>query len=383
MSRRKRKDFFQKYDYSKLASTTPVCEHFGSCGGCSFQNIAYEDQIKLKEEYLGKLFQRIVSIQPNKNPFEYRNRMDFIYQHGKLGFRKKGDFKTAIPISTCHLIPKKAQDIFSQVQDLLQEYSFNEYGIESHEGFLRYIVFRYAQSTNELMVIITTSPPKDEEEKQLEEFMSKIPAKSVYWFINDTVTDISLPFVPPHKIQGSETITETIGSYSYNISPFSFFQANTSMSKQIFDDIKKEVSGTTVDLCCGVGSIGIYVSEVATSITGIEEVEVAIELAKENAKENNVTNATFFASDMKNILNFTPLEVNTLIVDPPRAGLGKKVIKRIQELAPDKIIYMSCNPKTQKIDKEFLEDYELSSLQGYDQFSHTPHIETLAIFLRK
>jgi tRNA/tmRNA/rRNA uracil-C5-methylase (TrmA/RlmC/RlmD family) len=128
-----------------------------------------------------------------------------------------------------------------------------------------------------------------------------------------------------------------------------------------------------------VGTIGLYVANKASSLTGIELVAPAIELAKRNKEENGVENAVFFTSDMKNILDYTPLEVQTLIVDPPRAGLGKKVIKRINELEPEKIIYMSCNPKTQKIDFDYLEGYEVVSLKAYDQFPHTPHIETLAI----
>ncbi|MCB1084465.1 MAG: class I SAM-dependent RNA methyltransferase, partial [Simkania sp.] len=285
----------------------------------------------IKEEYLNNLFSREVLVLANDDPFHYRDRMDFVYQNGSLGLRKKGDFKTVIPIDTCHLIPREFQDSCTKVQNLLKKYQFPHYDIQDHTGFLRYIVFRYAESTNQLMLIITTANPVDDQEEKLNAFIKELSARSIYWLVSDSITDVSIPVVSPRLIQGEKTIQEKIGNYLFHISPYSFFQANVKMAARIFEEIKEELRGPTVDLCCGVGSIGLFVSEKATSITGIEEVAPAIDLAKQNKELNRNTNATFFASDMKNILDFTPLDVQTLIVDPPRAGLGKKVVKRIKE----------------------------------------------------
>jgi len=384
-SKRFRKDFFDKYDYSTLESTSPVCSHFGLCGGCRFQNITYDSQLQLKKDYLKNIFGEDVNIVSSKNPFGYRNRMDFVYDKGVLGLRKRGDFRTVIDIDDCFLIPDQFKEIFFFVKNSLKEKNIPSYNIDSQEGFLRYVVFRFAPSTGEVMLILTSKSPKDDSEKKLfENFLILLSEKvdSVYWFVNDELTDISIPYNNYFKVFGKKTITEKFGDVNLSFGPQSFFQANSLMSEIVFNKIKSFVKGEVFDLCCGVGAIGLFVADAVKSVCGLDSVSSAIDFAKLNAKNNSVSNAIFFSDDMKNLLDYSPLNLDTLIVDPPRAGLGNKVLKRILELKPQRIIYMSCNPKTQKIDLDILlKDnlYKQVFLEAYDMFSQTSHLESLLV----
>ncbi|MBN1175950.1 23S rRNA (uracil(1939)-C(5))-methyltransferase RlmD [Candidatus Woesearchaeota archaeon] len=390
--KKKKKDFFENIDYSILESAIPSCPHFGDCGGCRFQNISYDSQIQLKKDYLKSIFK--VDVDVTAAPFElgYRNRVDFVYAYGSLGMRRFGDFKTVVNISTCYLIPSWGNDVFKYIKSLLNSYKISSYDFIEHVGFLRYVTLRFVPSTQEIMAIFTTHNPRDkQEENTFQDFLSELSSNdslnitSVYWFINDTLTDVAIPDVDPKLIIGKETLIETLGDTSLSFSPKSFFQVNSEVSKIMFDEIKNNTAGNTVDLCCGVGAISLFVRENTNTILGIEEVDQAIKLAKENADLNDVKKASYFTLPMKKLLDVTPLEVDTLIVDPPRSGLEKKVVGKILELAPSKIIYMSCNPKTQKLDIDMLtqnHEYEITFLKGYDMFPQTVHVETLCVLHR-
>lgn len=388
-SKKKKKTFFDKIDRSQYESATPLCPHFGECGGCSLQDMAYTSQVKIKKEFLTDLFKETygkeIEITSAPRQYQYRNRMDFVYSYGILGLRKKGDFKTVIDLETCKLIPPQYEELFIFVKKLLKEKNIPSFDIVKHEGFLKYVTFRYAPIQNEVMIFFSSTTPETKElEKRFLEVIDIVSkkAQSIYWQINDSETDTA---IFPHKeklLIGKATITEKLGETTFDLSPWSFFQNNSLMSEIVFSDIKKEVYGDLVDVCCGVGTIGLFVADKTNSITGVEEVTQAIELAKNNKEKNNVKNAFFFADDMKNILTYTPMNVDVMIVDPPRAGLGKKTIKRILEASPQKIIYMSCNPKTQKIDLDLIAEmskYKITSFKGYDMFPQTPHVETIVI----
>jgi 23S rRNA (uracil1939-C5)-methyltransferase len=397
-----KKDFFESYDYSKLTSTTPICPHFGECGGCSFQNILYTDQIKIKEEYLNDLFKRIISqvknkpqekiiVTPSPIQLEYRNRMDFAYTQGKLGFRKRGNYKELVDVNECYLMPEFAREIYTLIREKLIENKILDYDFLEHKGFLRYVGLRYSIQTKETMIILNSTTPQTEELKNLfEKIILEIKSnekikeniKTIYWFHYDSITDVSIPNIDPYKIYGKENIIDEIGDKKYLVSPFSFFQVNTQVAKIIFDKIKEQTIGNVVDLCCGVGAITIYISEKSTSTIGIEEIKQAIDLAKENKLLNKELKSHFFVDNMKNFSQYAPLEIDTLIIDPPRMGVGKKIVQKIIDAEPKKIIYMSCNPKTQKSDLHLLlesQKYNLIFLQGWDMFPQTPHVETLLI----
>lgn len=366
-----KKDFFSSIQYTPVPAT---CPHFGSCGGCRFQDISYNEQVSAKQRYLKHLFKKELDVLPAKSIFRYRNRMDFVYAKGCFGLRKRGDFSSVVDLTCCHLVSEPFEKIFLEIKELLAKYSIPDYDFEEHKGFLRYVTIR--QATSGFMAIFTTTTPDLALEKTFTELLEKIGIQSVYWLVYDGLTDISIPEVPSYKIIGEEFIEEIVLGKKFLISPWTFFQTSTQMSEMIFSDMKPFVSGNVVDLCCGVGTIGMAIG--CEKLTGIEVVPQAITLAKRNAKLNN-SKANFFCCDMKKLLDYVPMDVNTLIVDPPRAGMGNKVIKRILSVKPDTIVYMSCNPKTQRIDLELLTDYDVIFHKGYDFFPHTPHMETLCV----
>lgn len=397
--KKKKKDFFETYDYSNTSKIQPICPHFGDCGGCSFQNISYDDQLKIKEDYLKNIFEnnlelnQKINVLPSPIQLEYRNRMDFAYTQGKLGLRKKGNYKELVDIETCYLMPEFVREIYTIIKQKLIEKKIPDYNFLENCGFLRYVSLRYSIDKENVMIIFNSTTPKEENEflknifedliisiKNEEKIKDKI--KSIYWFNYDSITDVSVPIISPYKIYGDKFIEDVIGEKKYLISPFSFFQVNTKVAKIIFDKIKEETSGNVIDLCCGVGAITLYVSDNSLSCMGIEEVKEAIDLAKQNKLLNNEQKSHFFTDDMKNFLDYSPLEIDTLILDPPRSGLTKKIISKILSSEPKKIIYMSCNAKTQKLDLEqFLDSkkYKITFFQGWDMFPQTPHVETLLV----
>jgi tRNA (uracil-5-)-methyltransferase len=382
----KKKDFFSKYNYSILIPAQPKCIHFKECGGCSFQNYEYASQLNLKKEFLQNLFKKEIKLTPSPEQYAYRNKMDFVYAFGNLGLREKGNYKKVIEIRECQMMSSFAQEVYSKIYSSLQKYNVESYDYIEHKGFLRYISFRYSNKTKQIMLIFNSTTPDDVQNTKLENIFEEIKSlvTSIYWFQYDGLTDIPVPNIKPVKIIGTETIEETIGDKIYLISPWSFFQVNVDVAKEVFERIKENVSGNCIDLCCGVGAITIYVENKTTSIIGIEQVSQAIELANKNKILNKKTKPLFFVADMKDLLQFAPLEIDTLIIDPPRAGLQKKVCERILKSSPKKIIYMSCNPKTQKMDLDYLsKEYKLISIEGFDMFPQTPHLETLAILTRK
>jgi len=387
MARRKKKTFFDKIDREQLELVQAPCEHFGDCGGCSFQDIKYIDQVQLKTNYLKDLFKRDIEVISAKEQYNYRNRMDFVYAFGKLGLRKKGNFREVVEINECKLVPQQFQDLFQKVKTLLKEHNIPSYDFLEHKGFLRYVTFRYAPINNEVMIFFSSTTPTEEQEEAFKKLISDLEkdVTSIYWQINDSITDTSIfPNNPIYFQTGKKEITETIEKTKLSYGPFSFFQNNSQMAEIVFEDIKKEISGEVMDVCCGVGSIGLFVADKAKAITGIEEIQEAINYAKKNKEQNNITNTTFFVDDMKRLGDHAPLHVDVVIVDPPRAGLGNKVVKKIVEVFPDKIVYMSCNPKTQREDFKGLEEhYEIISMKGYDLFSQTPHVEILAVLKKK
>jgi 23S rRNA (uracil-5-)-methyltransferase RumA len=388
MSRRpkkKKQDFFDTVDTSGFVLQTPVCEHFSVCGGCRFQHIVYADQLYLKEAYLQSLFAQDIAVQSAPDAFAYRNRMDFVYAFGELGLRKRGDYTQVVGINRCHLMPDFAHDLFTRVKELLKTYRVASYDFLAHTGFLRYVTFRYAPSTKESMIIFTSTSPSPEQEQVLQSVIGALKEEvtSIYWFLNDTITDVSIPLTAAHKHYGKESITEHIGQISLRYGPQSFFQVNVAVANRMFEEIARHVSGNTIDVCCGVGAIALFVADKASTCMGIEEVSQAVQFAQENAKHNK-KKTLFFCADMKAFAEYAPLDIDTLILDPPRAGIGKKVALRIRAAQPQKIIYMSCNPKTQKEDiAHFLADYEQVFFQGYDMFPQTNHVETLLVLKRK
>ena len=237
------------------------------------------------------------------------------------------------------------------------------------------------------MVFFSTTTPTPQEDEIFRSCLEKIAllVDSLYWQINDSLTDTSMfPQNPIHLQLKNDHIVEEINGFLFSYSPFCFFQNNTLMTQEVLTAMRPFISGQVVDLCCGVGVLGLSLLRDARSLTGIELVEESIRYAKKNALDNSVSSCAFFCDDMKSLSDYTPTEINTLIIDPARPGLGNKTVSRILALQPDTIIYLSCNPKSLVDDLQLLDaHYSRVFSQAYDFFPQTPHIETLIVLKRK
>lgn len=360
--------------------TAPRCPFFGLCGGCSFQDIPYpEGQIDLKKKKLAELFGREIDITPSPSAYEYRNRMDFVCAFGRIGFRRKGRFNEVVDLTECHLLPIRFQPIFTRIRDTIRELCIPDYDYLTHQGYLRYVVLRVAANTKDLMASFVTASDDDKIRPVMEAALAA-GATSVHHLVHAGLSDIS--YAPIHCTLGNPAILEKIGSKTYRMGPNTFFQNNAVLAENLFDIVKSNVSGRVLDLFCGAGAISLYVADRAEKVLGIEREGESIRFAMENRELNSISNAEFLCQDAGEWLKTGP-EPNafqTLIIDPPRSGLGGKIAKRIAKREFEKIIYVSCNPNSFKDDLTFLGDkYRLEELLAFDMFPQTPHIETVGI----
>ena len=393
----------------------PECIHFEDCGGCSFQNYKYQNQLKEKEQQVKDLLThiaglksaKIAKIKQAKDIYNYRNKMEFTFSNDPwfekynpkekrdlcLGLHPKGRFDKTIDLESCKIQSEVSNKIVNIVRETALENNLIPYDIKKHTGFLRQLVIRSAVHKDETMVIIVTST---NDQKKLEPIINELKRvkeiKSIINNVNRRKADVSYS-EEQYLLYGDDFITEKIGTYKFKISPDSFFQTNSKQAKVLYDIIKKEasLSGNEIvyDLYCGTGTIGIYLSKKAKKIFGFEIIPSAIDDAMINASNNNVKNALFFQGDIKDIL-IDNKEIDIIekpdisIIDPPRSGLHPKALKNIIKLKQKKIIYVSCNPATQARDlKDFIEaGYKVKNIIPLDMFPHTPHIESIVTLVR-
>ena len=393
----------------------PECIHFEDCGGCSFQNYNYDEQLKQKNQQVKDLLNHIAGvktakfskIKKAKEIYNYRNKMEFTFSNDAwfekynpkekqpvcIGLHPKGRFDKTIDLEDCKIQTKIANHIVDIVRKVSIENKLEPYDIKNHTGFLRQLVIRSANYKNETMVIIVTSTNDNEKLTPIVEELKKInEVKSIINNVNRKKADVSYS-EEQYLIYGDDFITEKLGTYKFKISPDSFFQTNSNQAKVLYDLVKKEaeLKGDEIiyDLYCGTGTIGIYLSKKAKKVFGFEIIPSAIDDAIINASNNNVKNALFFQGDIKDTL-IENREMDIIekpdisIIDPPRAGLHPKALKNIIKLNQNKIIYISCNPSTQARDMVvFLESgYKIKNIIPVDMFPHTPHIESIVTLVK-
>lgn len=377
--RRQKKDIFRNLAEKYLNTAEPVCPHFGKCGGCMFQDVSYENQLEIKKEYLNGLFEGVITVENVKpsTPLNYRNRMDFVTAFGKRGLRQRGDFKTVIDIENCPIMQEKSNKFFQGLRQKL--IGIEDYDYVNHEGFLRYTVLRQAAFTQELMCSFVVKEDKPLPDDVIEYAVNN--ADSVSTILSDGLADVS--FGPVVKNFKNGFIIEEFDGIKYKIRPNSFFQSNSKTAVEMYNVIRDNVKGRVMDLYSGVGSISLFAAENADSVTGVEIVEEAVESANENKELNNIDNVNFICADVKKFMRENKNRFETLILDPPRAGIHPKMLKSIDIFRPERIIYMSCNPATFKDNLVLLDDYNLDYFEAFDMFPQTPHVETLAVMNRK
>jgi len=405
-----KKKYVEAYKIETLEKSedeiNPKCNHFKYCGGCTIQQLDYKKQLFYKEKQVFDIFTKIGKVEnPQINTiigcdkiFFYRNKMEYTFSDNPwyidnesydsviVGLHVPKRFDKILNIEKCHINYEKFNDIINISKEISNNEKMKAYDVVNHTGFLRYLVLRAGVYTNELMVnIVTSGFDKKLMGKFTEKILDKIP--NITSIVNTINAEKNNTARGSTKIiYGSAFIHEKINNYKFKISPNSFFQTNSYQVKILYDYIIKAADfnkeDIVYDLYCGTGTIAIYISSFVKKVYGIELIEEAIDDAKFNAKMNSVSNAYFYASDLKGFFNKDNLDIeepNTIIIDPPRPGLHPQVVQDIIELSPYKIIYVSCNPATQSRDVEIFNEkgFQIIDIQPIDMFPHTPHIECI------
>lgn len=404
-------------EYSK-DRIEPFCSHFNRCGGCKWQMLPYQKQLYYKQKQVVDQLSRIGGVNTDRiNPIIasdkdtfYRNKLEFTFASRRwlednepemdkdtrelegLGFHVQGMFDRIIDIEKCYLQDDPSNEIRNKIRQYTRQDGYEYYNSRSHEGFMRNIIIR-TSSTGEIMLIVIFAKPDTEKIESLMSFIAReFPnLTSLQYIINEKFND-SIYDQNVVCFSGRDHIFEELDGLKFKINAKSFFQTNTDQTLQLyrktveFANIKSDE--IVYDLYTGTGTIANYVAQKCKKVVGIESVPEAIEDAKENSRINGISNTVFYAGDMKDILNEEFIQKNgipdTIILDPPRAGIHENVIKAIRFASPYKIVYVSCNPATQARDIALLSDvYDVLDIQPVDMFPHTHHVENIVVMVKR
>lgn len=398
--------------------TEAKCIHFGTCGGCKWQNMSYEKQLDFKQEEVYNNIKRIggiddfetISILGAKEPYFYRNKMEFSFSNARwltqyeisseenfgskdaLGFHIPGMWSKILDLKECFLQEDPSNALRLAVKNYAVENGLDFFDVRNQEGFLRTLMMRQ-NSKGEWMVLFQLYREESENRKKLFEFLlDKFPQiKTLVYAINpkqnDSIYDLNI-----NVYFGDGFLMEEMDGLKFKIGPKSFFQTNYKQALELyrktleFADLKGDE--VVYDLYTGTGTIAQYVARKAKQVIGIESVQEAIDAAIEHAELNGLTNCTFYCGDMKNVFNDEFLanhpKADVLITDPPRDGMHQKVVEQILKLAPEKIVYVSCNSATQARDLALMkEHYNVVKILPVDMFPQTHHVENIALLVRK
>ncbi len=364
------------------------CPHAGVCGGCLWQHLSYEAQLRLKQEMINRAFEqaghteRITDIMPSTDEFYYRNRMDYVVGwKGEVGLKEYGSWNRYLDLSTCLLLDKETPRILQIVRELMRELGLHPWDAKKYIGDVRYCVIRLGKNTNERMISLVVHDLKvfdDAKRAKIVEHLSPF-ATSLYLAENPEITDVSQGKTL-ELLHGTEYLCEEVNGLRYTIHPNSFFQTNTQMAGKLQTAVMNCLPpGKILDLYCGLGFLGIAAAKLGHEVYGHELDAPAIELAKVNAEANGVADRTRWGAGPTEALDWSSEKPAAVIVDPPRAGLHPKALKALVENAPPKIVYVSCNHHRLVDELKVLKTkYRVESLQALDLFPQTPHVEVIA-----
>lgn len=390
----------------------PFCQHFGVCGGCQWQMLPYGQQLKYKQQQVADNLIRIGKVPlPEIMPIigaeqtrRYRNKIEYTFSNKRFllaeelhnplispdenvaGFHARGYFDKVVPIIECHLQSEPTNFLRLAIAGYAKKNDISYYDIRNHTGYLRNLLIRIAD-TGEIMVNVVVGYDDQKTLLPLLRFIQdQFPEITTLLYTINAKKNDSLFDLQPQVFSGKGYITEKLGDFEFKISPKSFFQTNTKQGEKLYQVAGEfaELNGTQIvyDLYCGTGSIGIFISKLAKKIAGVEMAVDAINDAIENARLNNLKNASFFAGDVIDICNDAFFhdygKPDVIVTDPPRAGMHEKLVKKLLDIAAPVIVYVSCNPATQARDLGLLhEKYEVTKIQPVDMFPHTLHIENV------
>ncbi|OGB86852.1 23S rRNA (uracil-5-)-methyltransferase RumA [candidate division WOR-1 bacterium RIFCSPHIGHO2_02_FULL_45_12] len=371
----------------QFLSVSAPCQHFGACGGCVLQNVPYEEQLKRKEAVVRNLFGECLPIIPSPETFFYRNRLDFAFGPNYTLGLKAGKFDV-INIEKCWLMSEGSNAILDRLRYFVswKKLKGYRYALPNKErGPMRHVVIREGKNIKNTILNILTA---DKVEFPLEALWEKIQnlVQGVTWSINLSPADRSYGEI--QKTFGQDYYLESLNGLKFKIPVQSFFQTNThqaeNLLKIVADFADLQGGETLLDLYSGTGSIGLSLANKAKAVVGVEENAAAAELSKANAELNGIKNYAAKVGRVENVVKALEEKFDLVVLDPPRPGVHKKALQKIGEIRPQKIVYVSCNPLTQKTDVELLRSfgYKVEKCQPLDMFPHTPHIENILLLRR-
>lgn len=395
----------------------PRCIHFGTCGGCKWQNLSYEAQLKFKQDEVENNLKRIgkfenLEITPilgSANDYYYRNKLEFTFSNSRwltldeirntnetydrnaLGFHIPGQWSKVLDIKECHLQKEPSNAIRLEAKRFAVENGYDFYDLKNQEGFLRTLMIRSTQKGEFMVLVQFFKEDKEKREAFLENLKMKFPQiLSLLYAINpkgnDSIYDLDI-----HTHSGQDFIMEEMEDLQFKIGPKSFYQTNPEQAYELYK-ITRDFAGlkgneTVYDLYTGTGTIAQFVAQKAKKVIGVEAVQEAIDAAKENARRNGIENCSFYCGDMKEIFTDEFIAENgnpdIIITDPPRDGMHKNVVETILRIHPEKVVYVSCNSATQARDLELMKEYyEIKKVQPVDMFPQTHHVENVVLLER-
>lgn len=409
---------FVKYSETRAE---PVCQHFGVCGGCKWQNLPYEEQLRAKQQQVFDQLSRISHVQlPEFNPImgsqltlHYRNKLEFGCSNKRwltreqvasgetfdtmnaIGFHITGAFDKILPIEKCWLMDDLQNRIRNEIRDYALANGITFFDLRQQVGLLRDVMIRNSD-TGEWMVLVQFHFESEGDQQTAEALLNHLDEQfpqitSLLWVDNQKCND-TFGDLPVQVFKGNDHIFEVMEDLKFKVGPKSFYQTNTLQAYHLYDVARQfaNLNGNEIvyDLYTGTGTIANFVARKAKKVVGVEYVPEAIEDAKVNSELNGIDNTTFYAGDMKDILNDEFIAENgqpdVIITDPPRAGMHADVIETIVRANPKRIVYVSCNPATQARDLIALDNnYEVKAVQPVDMFPHTPHVENVVLLERR
>ena len=378
----------------------PICPVYGKCGGCQLMHIEYEKQLDIKKQIIENAFKRIGNLDLSvskmigaDDEFRYRNKMIFPFGKDKDGKTVCGFYRershNVIPLEDCSLGDSLNSQIIGTVISFMNKYGLSVYDENTHTGLVRRLFIRTGYYSGEVMVVLSVNSDRLDRSRELAAVLSAVSDRIKSVMLNHNTKKTNMVLGEKNTlIYGSDTISDTLCSMQYRISPGSFYQINPRQTEKLYNtaiemaDIGRE--DTVVDLYCGIGTISLSAARKAKFVTGIESVERAVDNARKNAADNDVENVSFFAGEAEKIfprLVSGGLKPDVVILDPPRKGSDEVTLSALVDASPDRIVYVSCNPATLARDLRFLSDSGYRPLRavGVDMFPQTVHVETIVL----
>ena len=387
---------------SALETREPVCSIFPACGGCMYQTMDYQAQVKMKEEQIQSIMDAAVDgysytfegVKESPKEFAYRNKMEFSfgdeYKDGplSLGLHKKGSTYDVLTASDCKLVHEDMTQILSCVLDYFKERGVSYYKKMQHIGYLRHLLLRRGDTTGEILVNLVTTTQEEHDLAPLVEKLLALPVEGkivgILHILNDSLSDV-VQSDETKILYGQDYFYEKIMGLEFKITPFSFFQPNSRGAEVLYSTVREYIGDihdlTVYDLFSGTGTIAQVLAPVAKQVIGVEIIEEAVEAAKENAERNGLHNCRFIAGDVFKVLDEIEEKPDVIVLDPPRDGIHPKALPKILDYGVENIVYISCKATSLARDLEMIQarGYRVVKCTAVDQFCQTVHVETVVL----